>query len=309
MKRFTCIPAGAVFDPRLTPALLRLLLALGLYTDKRGRCHVKVATLASVLGTHPKNVQKYMRQLVEFGWVKSTPRYWSHGGQRENVYELVLGGESPTTPPGGVNHDSPHKERVLRTCVERPALSGPDQEDDMNYIDLRETEGPPSTLQENPKKAPTKPKAKTPERLNPVTLAEYTVNKFRQLQWGTPGAVTAKEFGRHYRDWHNNEGVEYREIKTAVDLICDQWPGLDMPIGRVFIKQRFDWITKAKGDIYQQDLPKMKAASRALHQELHQLHAQWLAAHPEADQDAQDRRYSEIWMDLKTDPKYAIAYA
>jgi hypothetical protein len=77
----------------------------------------------------------------------------------------------------------------------------------------------------------------------------------------------------------------------------------------VFIKQGFDWISAAKGDIYQQDLPKMRAASKALHQELHQLHAQWLAANPEASQDEQDRRYSEIWQELKTDAKYAVAYA
>lgn len=312
MKRFACIPARAVFDLQLQPALLRTLLVLGLYTDKLGRCHVKVATVAQVLGTHPKNAQKYLRLLERAGYLRRVAQHCTNGRQRENTYELVLGGESSATPPGGVVSDSPHRERVSERVEKSPARTGPGEEDlDMNYVDLRETEGASDLAPENSRPRPTKPKAKRrPDQMNPVGLAQYFAAKTRSHQWGHPNATPIKVLAGTFRRWRDDDGVTYREIAIAIDLFFDQLPpGLEAPAGRLFIKQGFDWISKAKGDIYQQDLPKMKAASRALHQELHQLHAQWLAAHPEADQDAQDRRYSEIWMDLKTDPKYAIAYA
>jgi len=292
-----------VFDTQLRPVLLRTLLVLGLYTDKKGRCHVKVATVAQVLGTHPHNAQKYLRELETRGYLRRVPQHWKHGGQRENTYELVLGGQSMPTAPGGAQADCPHKERVLER-VQEPGPGGPVEEkmrtesdacNDGLVIDVRDPH-------------PTRPKAKSPEKLNPVTLAEYTVCKFRRLQWGTPGAVTAKELGGHFRRWHHDEGVCYREIKVAVDLFCEEWPEIDVPAGRLFIKQRFDWITKAKEFIYQQDLPKKQAANRAMWDQIQADLDNWLAENPDATKEQEDAMTAALWQEWKQDPRYAISY-
>lgn len=302
VKKFTCIPARAVFDLQLQPALLRTLLVLGLYTDKRGRCYVKVATVAQVLGTHPKNAQKYLRLLERAGYLRRVAQHCSNGRQRENAYELVLGGESSATPPGGVVSDSPHKERVLER-VQEPGPGGPVEEDmrsesdscnDGLVIDVRDH--------------PTKPKAKSPEKFNPVTLGDYMVNKVRRLQWGTPGAVTAREYGGHFRRWHHDEGVCYREIKVAIDLFCEDWPGIDVPAGRLFIKQRFTWITRAKEEIYQQELPVKQAANRAMWDQIQADLDNWLSENPAATKEQEDAMTAALWQTWKQDPRYAISY-
>lgn len=310
-RKWACIPARAMFDPRLTPVLLRTLLALGLHTDKKGRCHVKVATLAAVLGTADRNVTRYLRQLEQFGYLKIIPRYWPHGGRRENTYELVLGVVVEPTTRVVVEANHPHKERVLERGT-TPALTGPGSEETMWEIDLRETEGASATMPERPaKKSPTRPRTKGhPDKLNPVSLSQYFVNKARSHQWGHPNATPVKVLAGTFRRWRDDDGVTYREIAVAIDLFFDQLPpGLEAPAGKLFIKQGYQWITEAKGDIYERDLPKAKAASKELHRELRQTYEQWLAQHPEADQDMADRKYSEIWQDLKTKPEYAIAYA
>lgn len=184
----------------------------------------------------------------------------------------------------------------------------------MRVLDLRD-EGAQGFLDEKPpkKKSPTKPKAKRPERLNAGTTAEYTVNRFRQLQWGTPGAVSAAEFGRHFSRWHRDDGVSYREIVMAVELLCEEWPhlGLDVPVGRLFIKQRFDWITKAKEAIYHEDLPKKVAADREMWDAIYADLAVWKSDHPAATEAECRAAKAGLYQYYRYDPesKFAAVYA
>jgi hypothetical protein len=282
--------------------MLSMLVIMASYAKKR-RCWVKQKTLAEIFGISRQAVQQRQRGLVTAGYLKVTPQFWASGSQRENAYELVFEGQAlELAPPAssgacaiGTEKENREKSPALLGPVEEKMRSESDACNDGLVIDVRDPR-------------PTRPKAKSPEKLNPVTLAEYTVHKFRRLQWGTPGAVTAKELGGHYRRWHHDEGVCYREIKIAVDLFCEEWPEIDVPAGRLFIKQRFDWITKAKEFIYQQDLPKKQAANRAMWDQIQADLDNWLAENPGATKEQEDAMTAALWQTWKQDPRYAISY-
>lgn len=288
VKRWACVPAGSVFDPRLKPRHRRTLEALGLYTDRHGRCHVKKKTLSLVLGTTEKHVQHYLHELVGLGWLKITPQFRAHGGQRENIYELVLGGGPLTDPPGGSVVGPPHKERVPRTC-NNTGPGGPGSEESMNYIDLRETEGASALAPENSRLRPTKPKApRQPERWNAATVAKYAADLARVHQWGHPSPVPLKVYMGTFRRWCVESGVTYRKIVKALDCFYDQLPpDLEAPAGRVFIKQGFQWITTANEAIYQEELPRKQAANHALWAQVRADLAIWAADNPGATADEQ----------------------
>lgn len=314
MKRFACVPASAVFDPRLKPAHRRCLEVIGLHTDKNGRSHLKKATIATVMGTHPKNVQRYVRELEGWGHLRRIERRWPHGGQRENTYELVLGGEYAATPRGGVHADSPHEEGVLE-LVTTPALLGPGEENlDMQRTNLRETEGPSATLPDEPVKKPTRPKAKKahPEKQNAMTVGQYFVTKARAHQWGHPGAATVGQMTGTFRRWHNDEGVSYREILRAIDIFFAQLPAdLSAPAGKIFIKQGFDWITQAKGDIYREELPKIQEINVEMWEHIYADLDAWITENPGSTQEERSAMKAALWHKWRyeEDPKYALPYA
>lgn len=180
----------------------------------------------------------------------------------------------------------------------------------MRVLDLRD-EGASGYLEEKPPKKSTRPtKAKKPERWNPVTLSQYFGNNTRVRQWGHANPAPAKMMAGTFRRWHDVDGVTYREIAVAIDLFFDQFPAdLEAPAGRLFIKQGFQWIAEAKGEIYQADLPQVQATSREMQRELHQLHDVWIAQHPEATEDERDIQLAAYWRKLKTErPEYAALY-
>lgn len=89
--RFSIIPAVALEDPRMTPALLKLLGVLGTYGNKYGYCWPKRETLARRLGGISKPaVSQGIRKLKELGYIEVTSRYRSDGAQKENCYRILF---------------------------------------------------------------------------------------------------------------------------------------------------------------------------------------------------------------------------
>lgn len=300
MKRFSCVPAAAVFDPRLTPVLRRTLEALGLFTDKNGQCHVKIATLAAILATDPRNVKRYLRRLEGFGYVRTTPQFRAHGGQRENTYELVLGGWSGLTTPGVVEADHPHKERVLEGGTTAGRAGGEVAE--MNNPADPCNDGLVPTGGKTPKKCGTK-------RMNAVTLAADFVNMARTLQFGHPTPATHVQMRGAFRRWHD-QGVDYRTIERAIQLFRDAWsPDIQAPAGKLFIKQAEQWIAAARDDIYAEELPKIQEINVEMWERVYADLDAWVADHPEATTEERSAMKAALWQHWKREPKYAVAYA
>lgn len=306
-RKWACAPARAVFDSRLKPAHLRTLLALGLHTNPKGRCHVKAATLAAIVGTHVQNVRRYLRELEKFGYLTRSEMTWRNGGRRENAYELVLGGEYPATQGACVVGDSPHEERVTRTRT-TPALAGPG-EDDMGIHTEADAcnDGLDRPTRQKPK---AKKKTGHPEKSNAHTVGQYFVALARSHQFGHAGAATLGQMTGTFRRWHHDDGVSYREILRAIDLFFDQLPpDLEAPAGRVFIKQGFDWIAQAKVDIYRQELPKIQEVNVEMWERIYADLDAWVAANPGATDEERSAMKAALFQQWKREPKYAVAYA
>lgn len=72
--RFLCLPVVAVQDRRLKLETLRVLMALALHADARGRCFPSRKRLSALTGMHPTNVSKATSALVTFGWLSKHQR-------------------------------------------------------------------------------------------------------------------------------------------------------------------------------------------------------------------------------------------
>jgi len=79
---------AAACDTTLTPVALRVLLLLALrWADaKTGRCWPAKETIAEAASTHPKTVQKALRELREQGWILVVPGAGRNG---TNVYQVI----------------------------------------------------------------------------------------------------------------------------------------------------------------------------------------------------------------------------
>jgi helix-turn-helix protein len=73
--RFSIIQAKAVRDPRVSDAQLRVLNALGMYSDKDGWCYPSQSTLAEDINRSRQTVNGYVADLVELGYVEKHRRF------------------------------------------------------------------------------------------------------------------------------------------------------------------------------------------------------------------------------------------
>ncbi|HIQ08481.1 MAG TPA: helix-turn-helix domain-containing protein [Anaerolineaceae bacterium] len=100
MGRLAIIPARALFDARLHPRHIRLLLALGVFTDTNGWCWPSLKTLSEIVGDpqpdgtvkplSPGRISQLLKDLKTWGYVEIFPRYGENGRQLSNAYRVVL---------------------------------------------------------------------------------------------------------------------------------------------------------------------------------------------------------------------------
>lgn len=97
---FGKVPTQIVFDKRVTPAMLRVYCALAIHADADTRlCWPKQETLAKELSTARPNINRAIKQLVEFGYVLKLRRKDEKGGDLNCTYRLTL--------PAMYRHDTP----------------------------------------------------------------------------------------------------------------------------------------------------------------------------------------------------------
>lgn len=100
--RYSLFAARAVFDPRLTATDVRVLAALGTYSNKQGWCNPKQATVAIRVGVSRTTVTASLKRLMETGYVETTHQVVAGRGQTASKYRVILDLEplSATTTPG-----------------------------------------------------------------------------------------------------------------------------------------------------------------------------------------------------------------
>lgn len=106
--RYSLFAARAVFDPRLTATDVRVLAALGTYTNKQGWCNPKQATIAIRVGVSRTTVTAAMKRLLETGYLEVQPQVLAGRGQTANNYRVILDLDPMsawTTPEADVSED------------------------------------------------------------------------------------------------------------------------------------------------------------------------------------------------------------
>ncbi|WP_367179205.1 helix-turn-helix domain-containing protein [Hyphomonas sp.] len=177
-SRYTLIPSAAIADDRLTPIQLRVLLAIGSFTSKDQECFPKQKTIADLLGIARETVNRACARLVELGYVAVEHQYRADGGQRENLYRVILDPcDRPVTPPVTANDHTPRD----------PTRSHPRTTHKNNLT----SEADASDVVD----AHVEPAPATPDRARELRRAEegfrmFVVASQRQPNWATPTAFS-----------------------------------------------------------------------------------------------------------------------
>ncbi len=95
--QLSIIPSSAVFDDRISNAELRVLCALGAYTNRQGYCWPATTSIAKDLGISTRQVRTCLRRLEHCGYLKTDPK----PGQR-STYRVVKETSDPGSSGSGV---------------------------------------------------------------------------------------------------------------------------------------------------------------------------------------------------------------
>jgi len=112
--RYSIIPANAVWDRRLTHTDLRVLTALGSYTDKQGWCFPSQQEVADKVGVHRQKVCSAIKVLIDCGYVMSRPRTDPKRGKIGCEYRVVIDTQDVETTPMSVDTDNGSAPRRIK---------------------------------------------------------------------------------------------------------------------------------------------------------------------------------------------------
>lgn len=129
MPSLAVIPSAAVADSRLTDGQIRVLCAIGTFTNRLGgNVWASVNTLAKASNLNPRTIQRAISALVEAGYIRKMER-----PGRTHLYEVVLSapptlesppGDTGVTPPPTRVSPKRSKERSHLTIYGDPVFQG-----------------------------------------------------------------------------------------------------------------------------------------------------------------------------------------
>lgn len=96
--RYSIIPARAVYDHALSPMDLRVLTALGRYTDNQGWCYPSQKELTEGLNIARSTLGAALKKLVDLGYVVTAPRTIKGRGKVGNLYLVKMDAAAPVLP-------------------------------------------------------------------------------------------------------------------------------------------------------------------------------------------------------------------
>lgn len=157
---------------------LRVLLAIGSFTSKDQECFPKQKTIADLLGIARETVNRACGRLTELGYVRVEHQHRADGGQRENLYRVILDPcDRPVTPPViSKDHTPCDPTRSHPRTTHKNNLTS--EADASDVVD-----------------APVETSPATPDRAPELRRAEEGFRMFvaasqRQPNWATPNAFS-----------------------------------------------------------------------------------------------------------------------
>jgi biotin operon repressor len=209
--RYTLFAARAVFDDQLTARDVRVLAALGTYTDRQGWCYPSQSTLAKRLGTGRTHINASLKALERCGYLQTVKQVKESGAQTVNLYRVLMDISAPEAAEAVANAailPVPHMDTTLsaggtgrdvaplvakQTQDIDPLSAGgtpPCQPAGQPLSSRRDTELYPLELTPGKKRASRLPATWTP--------------RIEEIQFGTVGGLSEAEVmaaADHMRDW------------------------------------------------------------------------------------------------------------
>lgn len=93
--RYTIFAARAVFDPELNARDVRVLAALGTFTDRQGWCFPSQRLIADRLGASRPRVNESIKTLVKCGYVQAVKQDRDDGGKTVSLYRVLMDISAP----------------------------------------------------------------------------------------------------------------------------------------------------------------------------------------------------------------------
>jgi len=134
-SRLAVVPSRAVDDARVSAPALRVLLALGSYTDSDGWCFPKQSTISDRLRLSRQTVCGHVRDLVALGYVE-VARSTGRGLRYRIVLDLPPASEVSAQPTSGVGpadircRVGPTSEGADRSFKNDPKNASPDDSEE-----------------------------------------------------------------------------------------------------------------------------------------------------------------------------------
>jgi len=215
MPSLSIIPASAVADERLTDAQVRVLCAIGTFTNKLGgNVWASVRTLASSCNLNPRTVQRALPVLLEHGYLHVQDR-----PGRTNLYGIVL--DQPTTPvspPGDSSVTPPPTPVSPKRLKERSPLTTRDAQFEAGMETIWRTY--PKRPEPYPYPAIRKAVAAHVDMGNPIAALVLAVQRYAQVvakEQTEPRYVRSPVRFFYEGDWQN-----YTEV-TVHGRTRDEW--------------------------------------------------------------------------------------
>lgn len=128
MPVLSIIPAAAVADPAITDTQLRVLCAIGTFTNRLGgNVWASVGTLAKASHLSPRTIQRAVPALIQAGYLRRMDR-----PGRTPIYEVVLdrgvtpvtqGGDCTDTPPPSAQSPKREEERSTQRSAKSDLMA------------------------------------------------------------------------------------------------------------------------------------------------------------------------------------------
>jgi DNA-binding transcriptional MocR family regulator len=95
------IPSRALFDRRMKGTHLRTLGVLCGMASGEGKCFPSMTTLAVQSGSSRRDVQRTMRDLEQFGYIRRRERIADDGGDTSAEFTVLFAGDGAVAQPAG----------------------------------------------------------------------------------------------------------------------------------------------------------------------------------------------------------------
>lgn len=232
--RYTLFAARAVFDDRLSAMDVRVLAALGTFTDRQGWCHPSQTTIANRLGTSRTRVNSSLKSLVEAGYVQTVKQALDNGAQTVSLYRVLMDLSAPEAA-ADVLASGEIVELLPVSNTDTPLSAGgtglgsvaPDPERPLDIAPLSAGDTPPCTAGDTPPCQPvvhrTNPnKEHSQSRHRATRLSATWAPRNDEIVFGVAGGLSEPEVfaaAEHMRDWAhaNSKG------KVNWDLTFRNW--------------------------------------------------------------------------------------